>query len=377
MTPVEISAGRLHLRPWTPYDEQALLMIFKDPDTVRWSSTPDPFTPEEARRRLTQMFPEQWESGAGAPFAVVDSVSADVLAWVSLFGIAERGAEVGWATTPGQRGAGVASEAVAAVCRWGFGALGLEVVTAGIAVGNWTSRAVAAKCGFTVEGTQRRAMPQRGVRRDCWTASLLATDELVDRRPLPRPPVLTDGVVTLRAFTDGDVADVARACDDPVTAQWLPVPVPYTEKDARRYVQESAPAGWADGSSATFAVVDPETDRLLGDISLKLPHRDPLRFGEIGYWTAPWARGRGVASRATALLARWGLQELGLNRVELVADVGNTGSLRAAEKAGFVREGVARMARPRRDGSGADMAQFSLTAADLPPRGTAGGTGRG
>lgn len=365
MEPVEITAGRLHLRPWTPYDEEALLALFSDPETVRWSSTPDPFTREEARRRLTEMFPQQWADGTGTPFAVVDAVSAEVLAWVALFGIGQGGAEVGWATMPSARGGGVSSEAVAALCRWGFAALDLQVITAGIAVGNWSSRAVAAKCGFTVEGTGRLSMPQRGVRRDCWELSLLATDEIVDRRPLPAPPVLTDGAVTLRAFQERDVPDVARACDDPVTAQWLPVPVPYTLADGRSYVTEVAPAGWADGTCATFAVVDAADGAFLGDISLKLPHRDPLRFGEIGYWTAPWARGRGVASRATALLARWGVQELGLNRVELLADVANTASVRAAEKAGFVHEGVARQARPRRDGTGADMALLSLTAADL------------
>jgi RimJ/RimL family protein N-acetyltransferase len=81
--------------------------------------------------------------------------------------------------------------------------------------------------------------------------------------------------------------------------------------------------------------------------------------GEVGYWTAPWARSRGVASRGAALVTAWGLDVLGLHRVELLADMENTASVRAAEKAGFAREGVARAARPDRHGVPHDMAVFS------------------
>jgi RimJ/RimL family protein N-acetyltransferase len=365
MDPVEITAGRLHLRPWAPYDEDALVTLFDDPESAVWTPAPVPFTREDAVRRLTESYPQMWESGTGTPFAALDAVTGEVLAWVALFGIVAGAAEIGWGTLPGARGRGVASDAVATLSRWGFEALGLQRLEAVIGVGNWSSLAVAQKCGYSVEGVQRRGMLQRGERRDAWVASLLATDEVKDRRPLPAPPVLSDGVVTLRAFRPEDAADVARACDDPVTARWLPVPAPYTPEDGRVYVTEVAPSSWADGSCATFAVTDAADGSFVGDISLKLPHRTPLGLGEIGYWTAPWARGRGVASRATALLARWGLEELGLNRVELVADVENVASVRAAEKAGFVREGIARKARPDRHGEPHDMVLLSLTRTDL------------
>ncbi len=358
MEPVEITAGRLHLRPWTPYDEDALLAIFTDAEAVRWTPLPVPFPREEARRRLTEVYPQVWSSGRGTPLAVLDAVTAEVLAWVALFDVEDGRAEIGWSALPSARGRGVTTDAVAALCRWGFAALDLEVIDALIAVGNWPSLAVAQKCGFTVEGTRRRSMLQRGRRLDAWSASLVRGEDVADRRPLVTP-VLSDGVVTLRRFRAEDAAEVARACDDPLTAHWLPVPSPYTLADGRAYVEQVVPSGWADGSSATFAVVDAGSGQFLGDVSLKLPHRDPLRFGEVGYWTAPWARGRGVASRATALVATWGLEQLGLNRVELFADVENVASQRAAEKAGFVRECVARRARPDRQGAGRDMVLFS------------------
>ena len=57
MAPVEISAGRLHLRPWSRYDEAALRELFADPETAAWTPAPMPFTEEEARRRIAEAYP--------------------------------------------------------------------------------------------------------------------------------------------------------------------------------------------------------------------------------------------------------------------------------------------------------------------------------
>ena len=65
-------------------------------------------------------------------------------------------------------------------------------------------------------------------------------------------------------------------------------------------------------------------------------------MGNLGYWVRTSAAGRGAATRATRLAARFGFEQLGLHRIEIVAAIDNIGSQRVAEKAGAVREGVLR-----------------------------------
>lgn len=60
---------------------------------------------------------------------------------------------------------------------------------------------------------------------------------------------------------------------------------------------------------------------------------------EVGYWLAPWARGRGLAVATIALTLRWGFEELGLTRIQGLTAPSNDASQRAMERAGMRREG--------------------------------------
>ncbi|MCU1588420.1 MAG: GCN5-related N-acetyltransferase, partial [Frankiales bacterium] len=167
--------------------------------------------------------------------------------------------------------------------------------------------------------------------------------------------------VTLRPWSLADAPEVARACDDPETARWLPVPSPYLLPDAETFVGVTVPNWAAHGARTALAVVDVSTNELLGSVGANTTESSSGRV-EIGYWTAPWARGRGVASKAAALMADWAFAVLAVDRVELLADVDNHASQRAAQKAGFVREGVARRSRRDRTGAARDMVVFSRVA---------------
>ena len=52
---------------------------------------------------------------------------------------------------------------------------------------------------------------------------------------LPHSP-LSDGVITLRAFTLDDVAWVVEGCSDPGVARFTGVPAPYTEAHAHDWI---------------------------------------------------------------------------------------------------------------------------------------------
>jgi RimJ/RimL family protein N-acetyltransferase len=164
---------------------------------------------------------------------------------------------------------------------------------------------------------------------------------------LPDPP-LSDGVVALRGWTPADVPALVEACQDPEIARRTLVPSPYTEDDARGYLQRVA-AGWDGGTRASFAVVD-ATDQgaPLGAAGLPVIEWDQLA-ADVGYWLAAPARGRGLATRAVVLLARWAFDTLGLERLELRTNDDNFASQAVARRAGFAPSDAPRVRRPECD----------------------------
>jgi RimJ/RimL family protein N-acetyltransferase len=185
------------------------------------------------------------------------------------------------------------------------------------------------------------------------------------RLPPPDPP-LGDGTVVLRPWQEDDApAIVAAIGGDPEIAAWLDaIPQPYRLADARAYLA-ACRRSWADGSSAPFAILDTRSGSVAGSIGARF--LDPVRsVAEVGYWVASEARGRGVATRALRMLTRWLLDELGVARVQLQADVRNAASQRVAENVGFTREGVLRSSRfNERRGERVDFVMYSLLPGEL------------
>ena len=190
----------------------------------------------------------------------------------------------------------------------------------------------------------------------------------MDALRLPDPP-LTDGVVTLRGWREVDVHGLFEACQDPEIPRWtIRIPSPYLIGHARDWVARQ-PDFLRAGEAAHFAVTDAGTGRLLGGIGLEL-HREG-GYPEIGYWLAGEARGRGVATRATRLVADWGLTELGLEAVGLRTHAENQASQGVARRAGFVPAGKVRGLD--RHGVAREFLFFTLSAAPSGDAASAGG----
>jgi RimJ/RimL family protein N-acetyltransferase len=119
-----------------------------------------------------------WERGDVATFAIAESTSGRLLGSIALHGLDGRAgiAAVGYWCVPQARGRGVMTQAVGAVCRWGFASCGLERIEWYAEVGNVASRRVAEKAGFTIEGVLRSRLVHRGVRVDTWIGSLLKSE---------------------------------------------------------------------------------------------------------------------------------------------------------------------------------------------------------
>jgi RimJ/RimL family protein N-acetyltransferase len=164
------------------------------------------------------------------------------------------------------------------------------------------------------------------------------------------PPTLSDGEVVVRGLRDGDIPAIVAACQDPEIPRWTRVPSPYTREDAAQFLAVVA-AEAAAGEGIALAVTDAD-DRLLGTVGLM--GIEGGGSGEIGYWTAPEARGRGLTTRAVVLLRDWARDALGLELIEILAHRDNRPSQVVAERAGFADSGetrtVPRMPSGRQDG---------------------------
>jgi len=148
----------------------------------------------------------------------------------------------------------------------------------------------------------------------------------------------------MRPPRDEDAEPVYQACQDPEIPRWTNVPSPYLREHADAWLESAA----TDESARPFvAHCDDELVGVFSVMELDLGRH----YGEIGYWVAAPARGRGLATRALTLLRNWAAGELGLELIQLLIHEDNVPSRRLAERTGFLDTGERRPA-PRTETPG-------------------------
>jgi RimJ/RimL family protein N-acetyltransferase len=154
------------LRPRTEDDVPAITEACQDPEIVRWTPVPSPYTEDDAREFIR---------AAPDASAIVDARTGEFLGTI-------RGRWVDWNVQFGYwakreaRGRGIATRALRLLSRWAIHELGAARVQLVSEPENVASQQVAEKAGFTREATLRSYIELKGRRRDAVMFSLLPDD---------------------------------------------------------------------------------------------------------------------------------------------------------------------------------------------------------
>ena len=135
--------------------------------------------------------------------------------------------------------------------------------------------------------------------------------------------------IRLRLLRSDDAQWIYRACQDHDIQRWTLVPRPYELEHARSFVDSGA------GEFMRFAIEDEDQGEPYGLISIH-GIDSVTKIADIGYWVAPWSRGRRIGSLAVQLLI-----DLARNETDANFLTANIASENLASQAVVIRAGFA------------------------------------
>jgi RimJ/RimL family protein N-acetyltransferase len=153
--------------------------------------------------------------------------------------------------------------------------------------------------------------------------------------------MVTGALVRLRAPEPADAESFYAWFNDPEATAGLGVRYPVPLRVEQEWVERNAVPSYA---GAHFAV-ETLDGRLLGTCGLfgtRLPENRCAELGVALVDKTQWGNGYGTDTVRT--LCRFGFEEMNLHRIELLVFAHHTRAIAVYEKAGFVRECVAREA---------------------------------
>jgi RimJ/RimL family protein N-acetyltransferase len=149
---------------------------------------------------------------------------------------------------------------------------------------------------------------------------------------LPFPISLTGDGVQLREWRSEDLEDLVELLDEPDIARWTPMPSPFDLEAGVAYLKR-AQQGRMRGQRIQLAITL-DGGKPLGEVLL-FGVDAGLKEAELGYLVGAAFRRRGLAAAALALLSGYAHGSLGLSRLLLRIDPGNTASTSVARRCGY------------------------------------------
>ena len=333
-----LTTERLLLRPWNMDDVESLYRLCAGPDIGPAAGWKPHESLEESREML-----EKWINGENCPelfFALEEKETGRLAGALGLHPDAIRRQNpqcrmVGYWVGKEYWGQGYATEAVNAVMDYAFQRLKVKLLTVDHYVGNEGSRRVIEKCGFTYEGTLRRALQiYDGTYKDASFYSMTAAEYRLIRAKAAGLSLVLPEEVGQEAF----MAYFNEWNAEEPGFGFHPSAMHLRGRSYEKWLEDTmamrshAPEGLVPSTAYFFA---DRAGRVLGAIDFRHELNDYLLHyaGHIGYGIRPSYRGKGLAPYMLALCLEKA-RERGLARVLVTCDDENQASASTIEDCG-------------------------------------------
>jgi len=143
--------------------------------------------------------------------------------------------------------------------------------------------------------------------------------------------------IILRRWELGDAQDLFDYAKDPDVTTYVGFE-PHASVEVSQKLLEDGWVNYEDIAKYKWAMMDKESGRVIGDISL-VKVNDRHRFCEFGFSMKKEFWGKGIMTEVTARIIEFLFEEIGMHRIEIRCAPENIGSRRVIEKNGLAYEG--------------------------------------
>lgn len=153
-------------------------------------------------------------------------------------------------------------------------------------------------------------------------------------------PIIETERLIFRKMVIDDADDILKIYGDPKVAEydWFE---PFETTEMALKLISHVSKEFEEGEEITWGVVRREDEAFIGYCCLG-DFEEDARRSEIGYGLRSDEWNKGYGTEVVKALAKFGFEEMNLNRIEAFITPGNDASIRILKKVGFIQEGIVR-----------------------------------